>query len=334
VIIDVHAHAVGGMLECAGHYGPRYVQVEAGGTVLEVGAYRSKPNASLDFKGASVLNNASVRLSRMDEVGIDHLVLSTSPLFYLYWIEAEIAIESCGKQNDALAAASAADVNRFSWSATLPMQDIDASVCELRRALACGAKAVSLSTTDLGGHELDDPTLWPLYEIIESSGIPLILHPHPLSMATGEEDRYNLTWVVGYTYSETMAFARLVLGGVFDDFPRLNVVLPHGGGAVPYQIGRIQEAWRTQQDAKAKRPVRDYLGNFYFEILVHDVNARRLLLDLVGPSQLVVGSNFGGWDAANGVAMLDELDLPSADHDLIAYGNSARLFHLEHLIPS
>ena len=331
MIIDVHAHAIGGMLECAGHYGPRYVQVEGEGAVLEVGDYRSKPNASLDFKVASVLNDVTLRLSRMNEVGIDHLVLSTSPLFYLYWIEAEIAIDSCRHQNNALADASAADVNRFSWSTTLPMQDIEASICELRRAIALGAKAVSLSTTDLGGHELDDHALWPLYELIESSGIPLILHPHPLSMATGEEDRYNLTWVVGYTYSETMAFARLVLGGVFDDFPRLNVVLPHGGGAVPYQIGRIQEAWRTQRDARAKRPVREYLSNFYFEILVHDVDARRLLLNLVGPSQLVVGSNFGGWDAANGVALLDELNLPSADRDLIAYGNSARLFQLEHL---
>lgn len=262
----------------------------------------------------------------------DHLIQSTSPLFYLYWAEREIGIQTTSAQNDAMAASTALYPTRLSWSATLPMQDIQASIEELGRATGNGARSVSLGTDSLGDHELDDEALWPLYDKIQALDVPIILHPHPLTMSSGKEDRYNLTWVVGYNYTETMAFARLALGGVFDAFPKLRVVLPHGGGNVPYQIGRLDEARRSQPDSRAKRPVDEYFQQVYFEILIHDVRARRFLVDTVGASQVVIGSNLGGWDSANGVEMLEELALPKREHDMIAFENALKLFKLENVV--
>ncbi|MHC1561197.1 amidohydrolase family protein [Actinomycetospora sp. C-140] len=327
--IDVHAHMIEGMLESAGPYGPRTVDAGEGRALLEIGPYRTKPSKSLNFAVPAAFNDTDKRIATMDEVGTSHLIQSTSPLFYLYWAEPEIGVHTTQVQNDALARSAAAHPSRLSWSATLPLQDIAASIAELDRAVRAGAVAVSLGTDALGGHELDDEALWPLYEALESRRVPIMFHPHPLPMATGAEDSYNLSWVVGYNYSETMAFARLTLGGVFDDFPKLKVLLPHGGGMVPYQIGRIEEARRSQPDNRAKRPIREYFENVFFEILVHDLTSRRFLVDVVGVSQLVVGSNLGGWDAADGVQMLEELELDQTEHDRIAYQNVADLFRLD-----
>lgn len=330
--IDVHAHTIEGMLESAGEYGPRIVKMGDEGAVLEIGPYRTKPSKTLDFGAPSAFNDTATRLAKMDEMGIDHLIQSTSPLFYLYWASPDVGIQTTRIQNDALATSSAKCPERLSWSATLPLQNVAASIEELNRAVAAGACAVSFGTDSIGRRELDDPDFWPLYERIEQLGIPIVLHPHPLPMADGREDAYNLSWVVGYNYSETMAFARLTLGGVFDDFPRLRVVLPHGGGNVPYQLGRIERARSSQPDSRARRRIDEYLECVFFELLVHDIRGRRLLLEVAGPTQLVVGSNLGGWDSANGVALLDELDLSSTDHERIAYRNVVDLFNLGRLV--
>ncbi|CAM2175469.1 amidohydrolase family protein [Burkholderia orbicola] len=330
--IDVHGHAIENMFESAGQYGPRVLDMGDGKSSLEVGPYRSKPSKSTSFTAKVAFNDPTARIAEMDRRGIDHLIQSTSPLFYLYWAEAEIGIRSTRIQNDAMAASTALHPTRLSWSATLPLQDIKASIEELDRALSIGAKSVSFGTNALGGRELDDEALWPLYEKIQALDLPIILHPHPLTMASGSEDRYNLSWVVGYNYSETMAFARLTLGGVFDDFPKLRVVLPHGGGNVPYQIGRIEEARKSQSDNRAKRPVEEYFENVYFEILIHDIRARRFLLDVAGPSQIVIGSNLGGWDGADGIQMLKELNLPKQQHDMIAFQNAMNLFKLHDVL--
>lgn len=329
--IDVHGHATENMDESAGPYGPRVVE-EDGYALLEIGSYRSKPSQVLNYSAKHAFNDPATRIAEMDRRGIDHLIQSTSPLFYLYWAESEIGIQTTRIQNDAMATSTALHPTRLSWSATLPMQDIPASIAELDRAIGNGARSVSLGTDNLGGHELDDRALWPIYEKIQALGVPVILHPHPLTMSSGSEDRYNLTWVVGYNYTETMAFARLTLGGVFDDFPKLRVVLPHGGGNVPYQIGRLDEARRAQPDSRAKRPMDEYFEHCYFEILIHDLEARRFLVNRVGAAQIVIGSNLGGWDSADGVKMLKELELSQREHDMIAFENAMKLFKLEDIL--
>jgi aminocarboxymuconate-semialdehyde decarboxylase len=81
-------------------------------------------------------------------------------------------------------------------------------------------------------------------------------------------------------------------------------------------------------DVKAKRPLRDYLRNFYFDTVVHDLGARRFLLDFMGADNLVVGSNYLGWDAVDGFRLVDELNLDERDFRRIAGENAIRLFKL------
>lgn len=331
--VDVHAHVIPDqILGTAGKYGPELIETDEGTAMLRVGPYESRVSGTTGLSAERMkrLADPQNRLAEMDEFGIDKMAISTSPLFYLYWAERDIRIPFVEKLNDALAEYCSAAPDRLFVLPTLPLPDVEASVREVERAGEYGARGINIGTSDLGDDlELDSKELWPLYEAIEARGLPVFIHPHPLTMATGKLDRYNLSWIVGYTYQETLALANLTLGGVFDDFPNLKAIIPHGGGNAPYQFGRLEEAQERQPDVTARKPLREYLQNVYFDILLHDVAARQFLVDFAGADQLVVGSNFGGWDSVNGFALLDEMDLSDEQRRKIGGENAAALFGLE-----
>jgi aminocarboxymuconate-semialdehyde decarboxylase len=329
--VDVHAHVMPKeAMGRAGTYGPEIRETDDGLAVVRVGPYSSRIGGSKGLSAEQMrkLHDPKLRLAEMDAKGIDVMGLSVSPLFYLYWAEPSVAIPFATVQNEGLAGYCCADPDRLFFMATLPLPGIDASIKELDRAVALGAKGVNIGTGGFGDLDLDSDEMWPLYARIEELGLPVFVHPYPLPMADGKPDRYNMSWIFGYTYQESLAYASLLLGGVFDDFPDLKVILTHGGGNAPYQFGRLEEAQARQPDVRAKRPIREYRSNVYFDILVHDLAARRLLLDFAGPEQLVIGDNYGGWDAADGVALLDELELAPDEKEMIGGTNAAALFKL------
>ncbi len=329
--IDIHAHVIiPETMGKAGKWGPEIVRKDNGQATMKVGPYESRvgPEGGMTYEQFERMGDPKIRLADMDALGIDVMGISVSPLFYLYWAEDDIRTSFAKVQNDALAKYCAEDPKRFFWLATLPLPNIEHSLEEVRRVSALGAKGINIGTGDFAGIDLDNEKLWPLYELIESLGMPIFIHPYPLTMADGAEDRYNLSWMAGYNYQETMAFAHLTLGGVFDAFPNLKVCITHGGGFTPYQMGRLEEARRRAPDVRAQKSLVDYGGNVFYDILLHDLAARQYLVDFAGPDQLVVGDNFGGWDAADGFGMLNELALPPSDHEKIASGNAAKLFRL------
>jgi aminocarboxymuconate-semialdehyde decarboxylase len=331
--IDVHAHVLPHeVMGAAGRYGPEIVDVDGLGA-LRVGPYTSRVGGGKGLTPEALhrLSDPAGRLRELDARSVDVMAISASPLLYLYWAEAELRLPFVAVLNDAMSRYCNVAPERLFFLAALPLPDIDASLRELDRACGLGARGVNIGTNDLGdGLELDSPELWPLYEQFEARRLPVFVHPHPLTMADGALDRYNLSWIVGYPYQETLALARLLLGGVFDDFPRLRVLLPHGGGNSAYQFGRLLEASHRQPDVRARRPLHEYLGNISFDILVHDLAARRLLVDFAGADQLVVGSNFGGWDAMDGFELLHELTLDPEAHRKISGANAVDLFGLSH----
>lgn len=329
--VDIHSHVLlEAVMGRAAEYGPELLKQDDGSVVLRVGDYRTRARPGDEFLLNRRLWDADARLEDMDRLGIDVMGITISPLFYLYWAEPEIGVPFARIQNDALAEFCRHSPERFFAMSTLPMQDVEASIQELKRCTVdLETKGINLGTDDLGGRELDDPALWPLYEEVQALELPLFLHPYPspLSHSTAP-DRYNLSWITGYIAQETDAFTRLVLGGVLDAFPALKICLPHGGGMLPYQFGRLEYAAARMPDVKAQRPPREYLSNFYFDILVHDPKAREFLVDFAGPDQLVVGDNYSGWDHVDGFALLEELPIPEASKEKIRGENARRLFRL------
>lgn len=327
--IDTHAHMIFPQsMGRAGEYGPTLCP-EEDKLVLRIGAY-STPLPVNYADGMEERCGAEYLVADLDRNNVDMLHLMVAPLLYLYWAPLDTAVSFSAIQNDLLAKLAADRPDRLFWSATLPMQNVNAAIAEAKRAHANGAKGVNVGTDTFGsGRNLDSEHFWPLYQVLTDLDMPIFVHPYPSVMARGEDDRYHMSWITGFPGQEATAFASVALGGVLDDFPKLKFCLAHGGGFVPYQFGRIAGAYETKvQGLRAKRPVEEYLKNFWFDTTVHDQRALKFLYDFMTADQLIVGSNYAAWHWKDEFKNIEALDIPEGDRAKIFHGNAERIFNL------
>jgi aminocarboxymuconate-semialdehyde decarboxylase len=338
--INIHSHVVPkGINGMAGHYGPDVSVDDQGVLVIKFGGSTFRADrVQRDIPEGeqpdywTLLSDPRIRIEEMDEAGIDIIGVSGTPLLYVYQIEAPIAHKFLACYNDCLAEYCAHAPDRLFFTSMLPLQDADLAVKEAHRTFGeLGARGLNIGAGDIAGRDLDDRSLWPVYQAAVDHDVPLFVHPAPTPFVHGTEERHRESIILGYPYQESSAFLHLILGGVFDEFPDLKVYLTHGGGFVPYQLGRIEIMSQIAFDRKNQRPVRDYLDNFFFDLLIHDIKARQFAVDAVGAERLVIGDNYKGMDSADGFAYLDELDLTPEQDELIRWRNASNLFKLDAL---
>ena len=298
-VIDTHAHIVlGKAFGKAGKYGPDTGLDENGVPYFRIGSYKMKP---MQYEGTIFMEN-NLRIEAMDKLGIDLQLLSPNPLTMFHRIEGDIANEFCKIHNDAMVESIQEYPDRLLGSATLPMQDVDAACIELERSInELGLSAVSTGTDYPFG--LDDPRLDDFYKTVIELDVPLFLHPASTGGAEGPDDwrmgRYDMSIMLGYAYEETLAVATLIIGGVLDRHPDLDICISHGGGAMPYLIERFSEMSEFRDwapEGVKKNGFVNELKRLWFDAHVHGEKSQKMLFDLIGEDRLVYGTNFGGWD--------------------------------------
>jgi aminocarboxymuconate-semialdehyde decarboxylase len=265
----------------------------------------------------------------MDQRGIDRAVLSAAPQLFMYWADASEAAGFCRAVNDALAAFAGGSGGRITAVATLPMQDPGAAVTELRRAVTdLGMRGAEIGP-DVAGTPLDDPGPRTVLAAAAGLGVPLILHPYYVGARPGLADFY-LTNLIGNPLATTVCAARLIFSGTLDELGALRLVLTHGGGYLPYQIGRLDHGHQVRPEASGcARPPAVYLDRFWFDTVTHAPGPLRFLADSVGADHVVYGTDFP-FDMAAG-PLADQLagtGLSAADAELIAGRNASALFGL------
>ena len=337
--INIHAHVIlPQYMGMAGDVGPEIIWQDDGRATMRIGTRFTKlvtvssqeeekvlgPRATTE-KFLKSWSDPHVRLAEMDEKGIDVMGITNNAQMYFYNIEAKVDARFQAKANDLIAEYCSVDPRRFFFMTTLPMQDLGASAAELDRCIRLGSRGIHVGAHSLGGRELYDEALWPIYARVEEAGLPLFVHPYPFQLAGAPPTRFGGP-MLEFPYQSSIAATHLMLGGVLDAFPRLKVCISHGGGFLPYQFGRIEAFATINPDSRAKRPLREYLPNFYFDNLVHDVAARKFLVDWMGYDNVLVGDNYQGLDSADGFAFVEEMGLPSVESEAISGGNAARLF--------
>jgi Amidohydrolase len=164
------------------------------------------------------------------------------------------------------------------------MQDPDAAVKELHRAVG----ELGLRGAEIGPNVedtfLDHPTVRPVLHAAEALGVPLILHPYSVGPRPGLEDFY-LTNLIGNPLATTVCAARLILGGTLDELADLRLVLMHGGGYLPYQIGRLDHGHWVRPEAKAcRQPPSAYLARFTYDTILHAPGPLRSWLTRSAPT--------------------------------------------------
>ena len=206
---------------------------ENGLPFFRIGEYKMKP---MQYENTIFMEN-NLRIEAMDKLGIDLQLLSPNPLTMFHKIEGEVANEFCKIHNDAMVESINEYPERLLGSATVPLQDIGLSCKELERSIKdLGLSSVSAGTDLPFG--LDDPKLDEFYQTVVDLNIPLFLHPASSGGAKGPDDwrmgRYDMSIMLGYAYEETLAVATLIIGGVMDRHPNLDICISHGRGAMPY----------------------------------------------------------------------------------------------------
>jgi aminocarboxymuconate-semialdehyde decarboxylase len=341
--VNVHSHVMPLASQCsAGDIGPHFTTGEDGFT-LKFGPVERVGLKSVDMRQRAKsigmaaaarewlagFSDPEVRLTDMDKRGIDILGVTMSPIVYGYFLDPELGKKHARAQNIALGGYCDANRKRLFFMATLPLQDIAAAADEVDFAVGeLDAKGINIAGSLLAGRELDNPEFDAIWSRCVKHDVPVFIHPS-LQQSEGQTAVDKWAPILGYPYQETVAIATLLLGGVFDRFPTLKFYITHGGGFAPYQFGRVEQMAGAYGYNHSKRPLREYLPNFYFDVLIHDVRARKFLVDWAGVDQVIVGDNYDGIDSANGFQMLDELGLVASDAEKIASGNALKLFHLD-----
>jgi aminocarboxymuconate-semialdehyde decarboxylase len=248
-----------------------------------------EPDTSLD----PALSDDRLILDGLRERKLDAAALGPPPEMFFYWTPPEAGERIARAMNDAMAALARAYPDRLLALGTLPMQDGARAARELERAVTrLGLRGFEICT-HVNGLDLDDASFAPVWAAAERLGVPFFLHPQNSGDVRRLRD-LHLWNLVGFPSETALAVARLILGGVLERFPRLRVILAHGGGYFPYQIGRLDHGWAARPDLARGLPRRpsEYLGSIYCDSLIHSDVSLRFLLDRMGDDHVVLGSDY------------------------------------------
>lgn len=299
------------------------------------------------------LYQIDVRLSQLEEFGDGYrqiLSMAAPPVDDLG--PPATSVELAKIANDSQAELVQKYPERFAgFVACVPVNDIDASLLEIDRAITeLGALGIQIYT-HVNGEPYDRPRFLPLFEKMAELDKTIWVHPSRNAnwpdYPTEERSLYEIWWALGWPYDTATLMARLVFSGVLERHPGLKILVHHGGSMIPHFSGRVGPGWdqlgsRTPPDRKSEvehnlsqRPV-DYFKMFYADTaLMGAQHAIRCSLEFFGPEQVLFASD-SPYDPEKGpgfiretIANLNDLAISDEDRQKIYFGNAIRLFGLE-----
>jgi len=290
-----------------------------------------------------LLDLMEIRINEMDKYGMQMMILSlNSPAIQAIY-DRKQAVEVAKKANDTMAEAIQKNPKRFRGFAALPMQDVDAAILEMHRAvkdLGCvGVLVNGYSQIDSPDEYkyLDDPIYKPFWAEVEKLDVPFYMHPRD-AMPCNAQSYEGHPWLIGAAWSfgvETATHTlRLMCAGLFDEFPKLKYILGHLGEMLPFCIWRAQSRIAIEKRGiPAKRPLYEYMSDNMWYTVSGQFRTQALWNTIAefGANRLLFATDFPFEEVGTACNWFDNCDIGENDRQIIGRDNSIKLFNLTDL---
>ena len=324
--IDFHAHVIVPEVYAVAAQHNIFSELPTDGGVTD------EMRRSIKDRAGTVLarmSDLTERIGNMDAMGVDVQVLSASLVHQgLEWADAQTSLRLARTTNDWIAKAVASHPTRLLGLGTLPLHVPALVVAELERCMGdLGLRGAAISTT-AGAMELGDPQLRPFWAKAEELGAIVFIHPG------GNRDarfkRYHLWNSVGQAFEEAMAISSLMYDGVLESFPGLKICVSHGGGYMPYYMGRIDRNYIEKANTRINmsKPPIDYLRMLYFDSCVYERSVLQHLVEKVGAQRVLLGSDYPVGESKPIEFITDAAALSPSEKERIVGANATSLLGL------
>lgn len=287
--IDAHTHFVPGSIRPEPRRNPLWPSIERKGdhdAAVMVGGkvFRVIDSRSWDPR------------RRIDDMVVDDVdvqVVSPMPELLSHWFPAEDADVLCRQINEGIAGLCAAHPRHFIGIGMVPMQDTSLAVRRLEEIKSLGLRGIEIGT-HINGISLGDAQLHEIYAAAEQGGLAVIIHPlHPLGLDR-MGGRPELAAVAAFPLETAFAAVSLMTHGVTERFPKLRILLSHGGGALPWILPRLRHARSIGPplDSLFPHDPGEMVKGFYYDTILYDRDALDYLAVKVGKDRLVAGSDY------------------------------------------
>lgn len=234
--------------------------------------------------------NPTLYLDEQQSAGVTHSLVSPIPQLFLYDFPRDITVEISAVYNEALANWVESN-ERLSALATLPLNSPEDAANELKKAMHMGLKGAIIGP---GYHKnmLTEEYFTPFWE--EANHQQAIIFIHPLLSEDPRLKRRMMPNLIGVPWETTICATDILLSGLMDQYPKVKILLAHGGGFLPYQIGRLNKGydqWGAVSNSLEAPPI-DYLKRFWYDSVLWNPESLQYLTGLVGEDRVVPGSDF------------------------------------------
>lgn len=267
------------------------------------------------------------RLKMMDEAGVDMQALSVSSTQPYYESENEAA-DAARESNDLYAELVARHPKRFSAFAAIPLPHVDVAMKELERALD-QLKMVGVTIgTSVVNRSASEEAFEPIYAELNRRGSALFVHPAGLGVCSPLIRDFQLTWVCGAPFEDTMFALHLIRRQIPQRYPKIKIIVPHLGGALPVLFTRV-DATKPMYAAQNTEPPTATLKRLWYDTVAQNNTAGlKCAVTQFGADRLVYGSDYPyqlHHEYLSSVKYVQESGLPKADIDKILDQTAARL---------
>ena len=276
------------------------------------------------------LSDLDARIASMDSAGVDVHIVSYRTDLTAYFIDQAHGARYSRLLNHAMAGEVSRHPSRLIGLGTVPLQSPAAAAEELAFAVQeLGLAGVEIGT-NVNGTYFDQAELDPFWEAAEALGCLILLHPSHPPLAGVDLSRYFIHNMVGRPAESTVSIAYMICGGVFDRYPGLKVCMVHGGGCLPYLLGRLHKGFEVAPHlaaAKTSRQPDDIAKHLYYDSLLHTPEALRFLIGSVGETQVLMGSDYPyPMHDTDPVGTINSIPgLTDEERSLILEGNARRI---------